>query len=93
MSLQDISPDIILLFTFSPQTTFSCNIPRLHDLALLSIFSTYFIVSTILISKNVFYALQCWGNITMIEISFGRIPRTLSGLVGKPKNNLVVTGK
>ena len=34
MSLQDISPDIILLFTFSPQTTFSCNIevrdPTLH---------------------------------------------------------------
>ena len=33
MSLQDISPDIILLFTFSPQTTFSCNI-EVHDPAL-----------------------------------------------------------
>ena len=32
-SLQDISPDIILLFTFSPQTTFSCNI-EVHDPAL-----------------------------------------------------------
>ena len=33
MSLQDISPDIILLFTFSPQITFSCNV-EVHDLAL-----------------------------------------------------------
>ena len=31
MSLQDISPDIILLFTFSPQTTFSCNIEVVHE--------------------------------------------------------------